>query len=355
MMIYILILLVIVFFVFLLDNGKKNLVLFNNKKMKIDSTYFYIIGTVLILISGLRKYTIGIDTYAYKVRFEQIKSLDFRNFLNNIELEYGYNFLEFLLSRITDNFQLLLIIIAIIYVTSVSRIIKKYSANPPISFILFLTLGFYTFGMSSIRQTIAISITLLSFDYIVEKKLFKFISFVLIASFFHTSALIFLPSYWFSKFRVNKKSVATFVVVALVTFLLKDNLRELMMVLFPRNYEVVETGGELFYIFMLLSLMVGFLFKKSLVNSSYFNKYFYFMIVAAIIIFPIAKFNPAILRLYYYYSIYLILYIPNILFAIKDKVIRLIGIYSYIGVSVFIFFSSIIPSSQLGKYLFFWQ
>lgn len=59
--------------VFLLDNGKKNLVLFNNKKMKIDSTYFYIIGTVLILISGLRKYTIGIDTYAYKVRFDKLR------------------------------------------------------------------------------------------------------------------------------------------------------------------------------------------------------------------------------------------------------------------------------------------
>jgi len=354
MIVYIMILLMILFFAFLFNNRKMNLILFTNKKIKVDSIYFYIIGTVLILISGLRKYTIGIDTYAYKVRFVQVKALDFGNFLSNFELEYGYNFLEFLVSRITDDFQLLLITIAIIYIISVSKIIKKYSAYPPISFLLFLTLGFYTFGMSSIRQTIAISITLLSFDYIIEKKLLKFMIIVLIASFFHVSALIFLPSYWFNKFRINKKSITIFVAVGAVTFLLKDKLRELM-ILFPRNYEIVETGGELFYIFMLLSLMVGFLFKKSFITSNHFNKYLYFMIVAAIIIFPIVKFNPAMLRLYYYYSIYLIIYIPNVIFAIKDKAIRLIGIYSYVVVSVYIFFSSIIPSSQLGNYLFFWQ
>ena len=106
---------------------------------------------------------------------------------------------------------------------------------------------------------------------------------------------------------------------------------------------------------MIFSLMLGLVYKRKFLIKDEINKYLFFMIVAATILIPITQFHPAVSRLYFYYSIMLILYIPNILAVINDRAIRFIGVLGYSITVLLVFFTNTISSSKLDSYIFFWQ
>jgi len=92
------------------------------------------------------------------------------------------------------HFNLMLVIfdcIAILY------LFRKYSCNFAFSVFLFLAAAKHTWMVNGIKQFFANCIILLGCKFLMEKKFFKFAAFVIVASFFHTSALIVLPIYFF--------------------------------------------------------------------------------------------------------------------------------------------------------------
>ena len=52
---------------------------------------------------------------------------------------------------------------------------------------------------------IAISICLMGFKYVLERKLYYYIIFILLAMTFHTTAIIMLPMYWLNKINLENK------------------------------------------------------------------------------------------------------------------------------------------------------
>lgn len=323
-------------------------IIFNNKK------YIFIVSSILIVLLGLRGLSVGIDTINYNNIFNNIKLLSLPQ-LFELKEEYGYSLLQFLVSKVFGNFQYLLIIVAAFYIGVVSYHIYKYSENPLLSYLLFVVYGFYSFAMSATRQTIAITLVMVAYEFIKEKKLFKFLVVVLLASSFHITALIFLPSYWFNKFNLNRKTILLFVLIGLIVIAIKGELRMLINNFARIEYAAIETGGDRMYIFMLISTCIGIVFRKPFMAKHDNNKYLFYMMLASTIIMPVTQFHPAIMRLYYYYFIFMIIFIPNILRAIKDKGIRVIGTLSYFIIGAILFFSSVIYINQLENYQFFWQ
>ncbi|TVY07216.1 EpsG family protein [Paenibacillus cremeus] len=326
-------------------------------KTVIEKNRFYtlIITFVLTVIAGLRGLSVGIDTYNYYYSFISRSYLSFSDIFIGVTKEYGYRLFEFSVNLLFSNFQILLIIVALLYVGAVSYNIYKHSSIPFLSYIYFIGFGFYTFGMTATRQTIAIALILIAFQYIYKKQLIKFLLIVGLASTFHVTALVFLPSYWFNKFKLNKRSVLFLAVIVLGFLIFKDKLRELLLYYSGVDYGSSETGGNRFYFLLIFSLLIGIIYRKPFLEKSENNKYLFFMIIAATIIIPMTQFHPAVMRLSFYYSIFLILYIPNILNAINDRIIRLIGNYGYVLASLYMFFSNTISSSNLESYTFFWQ
>jgi hypothetical protein len=223
------------------------------------------------------------------------------------------------------------------------------------SYILFIGFGFYTFGMSAIRQTIAMAIVIIAFEYMKEKKLKNFLISTILASTFHVTALIFLPCYWFVKFKLNKKILLLFIVVAIVLFGLQDKIRGILNIYARLEYGVEITGGFGMYFFIVFSVILGIVYRIPFIKENDYNKYFFFMMVASTIILPITQFNPAVMRLYFYNFIFMIIYIPNILSVIHNRIIQLIGISAYTLTSIIWFFYEIIRVSELENYRFFWQ
>lgn len=302
---------------------------------------------------SLRNISVGIDTIGYYNSFNNIKLVSLSQALD-VEIEHGYILIQYLIGRVFGEFQFLLVTVALLFITVVSYLVYKHSNNPMLSYTFFIIYGFYTFAMSGTRQTMAIALIMIAFHFVINKNLIKFLFFLLLATTFHITAIIFLPAYWFSKFKFNKKTILTFILLAVIIILQKNIIIDFLVSNARIEYTLQETGGEKLYFFIVFTVLLGIVYRKKLEEKSKNNKYFFYMMMASMLILPITQFHPVLFRLLNYYFIFMIIYIPNLLYAIDNKVLRVTGIFGYV-ITGFIFFRQTITVSRLEDYLFFWQ
>ncbi|WP_342042524.1 EpsG family protein [Bacillus sp. OTU2372] len=161
---------------------------------------------ILVLISGLRN-NIG-DTFfymhGYTVRKHDLNSFEFKG-------DFGFELLQVLLYKISDNPQLLVFTTALITNVLVVLVLYKYSRMIEISLFVFIASGMHTVTMNGIRQSLAAAIVFAATKYLHNGKWFKFILVVLLASTIHQTALIFIPIYFIVRREAWTKS--TFIIL----------------------------------------------------------------------------------------------------------------------------------------------
>lgn len=161
----------------------------------------------LLMMSIFRDASIGNDTKEYLLYFEIIENSNFQEALDGSRFEIGYVVLNYILSRLTDNSYVLLITTGFFVFTSLSIYLNKWCSALGLFTCLMIEMLFIDNWMSIIRQTIALFVLLLGFDYLVYRNKAKFCLTVLGASLFHDVALAFFLAwpivYWFN---VSKQS-----------------------------------------------------------------------------------------------------------------------------------------------------
>lgn len=157
-----------------------------NKKLGLP---LLIVGVFLsILISGFRDMVGGYDIYIYASYYENIKI-----FGNRYSYEYGYYLFNEFLYAINSNRHFLFFIVASIVGFAQFFLTKKLSPKlyAVVCFIIFCKLYFYSFVY--IRQILSVVIIWYSILQLTKGEKGKFFLLVVLASFFHKSAIIFLP------------------------------------------------------------------------------------------------------------------------------------------------------------------
>lgn len=320
-----------------------------------EKIYLIIWGIVLILLCGLRSINIGIDTHSYEWSFNMASKYDsFISYINNYSFsEYGYKLLEYIFSQFL-NFRLFLITISIISIAPVVYVTYRYSNDWRFSLFLYISFGYFSADMCFIRQMAAIGFTMIAFHCAKEKKLFGYIIMIFTAVMFHSSAWIFLPVYWINKIPYKRIVIFISVVLAAVSLYYKDLLGSYASNFARIDYGENDTGGVLMYIFMLLTVILGFVYRNELIgynseqsNAYYDNKELLYCLILGTIIWPIASRNTVMFRMYYYYHIFVILFIPNLISKIKDKTAVYIIKYGYVLVGLYYIFSFILPEQYM--------
>lgn len=322
---------------------------------KNTKTFAIAISLILISILGFRNINVGIDTLGYFEAFIRVKSLSLTNLFDDVYYEYGYRILQYTVSLFIGEYQFLLILVAIFYVASVSFHIHKHSTNPAFSYILFILYGFYTFAFSATRQALAIAVVLIAYEFIIKNKKYKFLMTIVIAASFHVTSVIFFISYLVTKVKLNKFTITALSFLILITVYFKEDIFVFLNGLSRVEYNVTDTGGDLLFLFMIISVLLGVLLKKSFLESNPKNKSLFYMMCLGVIIMPITTFHPAIMRLFYYFFIFLISYVPNVLNSIKNPYTRLCGYFFYFSIGIFFFYTNVIPNARLENYSFFWE
>ena len=242
-----------------------------NKSKKVLSKY--IIFFILFLVMGLR-YGIGQDYFfTYKPVFETI--LRNGNY-NNIE--FGFVLLNKIIQFFTNDYIWIFIVTSFIFVCFVLKSIYDQSVNIAMSIFIMICDCFYFYAMNVVRQSIVIAIFIYAIKYIQEKNLKKYLLFLLVASTIHKIALIFIPVYFISQIRIDKKlfvflSVVIYTLIPFVFKILNVILFNTKYGNYLSGYYQVNEGSMISPIINLLLIVICYFISDRTIYDSKLNIY----------------------------------------------------------------------------------
>ena len=117
------------------------------------------------------------------------------------------------------------LILALIHAVPVICILRKYSVNYILSIYLFLATGCHlAWMMNGLRQFMAVTIIFATTPWILEKRFFKVILVILLASTIHRTALVMIPIIIIAQGEVwNWKTVLFSIGIVIATFMFSRN------------------------------------------------------------------------------------------------------------------------------------
>jgi hypothetical protein len=185
---YIITIIIAYFFAFLGENLLKK----NKKHMGMLNLVISL--TVICLLAGVRDLSIGTDVYVYL--YPMFKAFAFNGSsviyqLQNSMTEIGFIILVYIIVSIFKNINILMFVVELCVALPIYIYAYKQKDKHSISFIILIfLLTMYVKSFNLIRQSVAMSLIILSTYYFDNKEYKKVIFLTILAFSFHTSAII---------------------------------------------------------------------------------------------------------------------------------------------------------------------
>ncbi len=325
---------------------------------KAKRTFLLWCGIAMFLIIALRHRDVGSnDSNQYYFNWEAMSNRswnDLKAFLPETNFETGYCVFVWIFSHIIPDGQYLFVISALIFTISVCRFIYINSKDPEMSFVMYICLGLYTFMAQGLRQSIAMSMCLFAIELAKKRKFIPFVLLVLLASTFHTSAIVFLVVYFIYGVTLNVRTLVMGAGVTVILLALSSRLAAIGNLIFQREYEgEVESGGfvavAIYAIILILSIALSGKRRKDqdysfFVFMTWFGLVFYLMRYTEV---QIAE------RISWYFMFGQMIALPNAISRF-DKHVSFI-IKCAVIVLCFALFAYRLSGDGLVAYRFFWQ
>ena len=203
---------------------------------------------VLFLLSALRAEEVGIDIVGYNNTYERFSKYDFEALKQSMNAEGTkdpmYYYTSWLFSKLFKNPQWWLGAVALIYSISVGKLIYNESKQVVISIVMLVSLGFYYFSLTGLRQTVAMSILLFSYPFLQQRRFIPFAIIVFIASRYHLSVLAFLAVYPIANKKIGIYHVIIATIALIVFYAFKGWLLEFLNNVLHEDRFETYTGGE---------------------------------------------------------------------------------------------------------------
>ncbi|WP_215144719.1 EpsG family protein [Exiguobacterium qingdaonense] len=286
-----------------------------------------------IVLSGFRHITVGDDTAQYKALFLQSQTLPLGAFTDRFfEIVFtesedpGYYLFQRLLQYVITDYQAYLVIVALIFMIPLGYFIYKYSSEPLISFLLFSVLFYEFFAITGLRQTIATAlVVLIGYHFVRTRKLGWFLLVVFVAMTIHKSAFIFLPFYFLANKQLTKTYLITMFGVIIGLFLFRNTFFDLLVQVSGYDtYNALDGAGAVNFSLMLITVLLVALWRREdiLAHNPAAIHFFNALLLAACFL-PLTFINPSMMRLVQYFSLFLLLMIPEIVvtFARRERLI----------------------------------
>lgn len=261
-----------------------------------------------------RDISVGTDTVNYETIFLYIEA-DYDWIKQAIEP--AWVFLNSVVVFFGGDFRNLLILSSLVTLLPVFFIAKKYSANPMLSIFLYYTLYFYFYAFNITRQAIAVNIVLLALIALIRQRKKYFILLVLLASAFHTSALIVLPAIFINKLSSKNSILISGAAISMLIGLLGPSLllsfiKSTSYATYALNYEVGNFFGNFLNTLIYNSL---FLFIVLTIKNKDMRLKLFFTFM---ILFNLTARIPLGNRLTLYLGIFQIIFYPYYLSSLRS-------------------------------------
>ena len=284
------------------------------------------VSIIMTLFSGFRSWWYG-DLVKYYTRFLNESSLSLRelyktNGMRNIGLTIANRFAYSLFG--IYGYDVLLFFIALFSAYTLGKLIDKYSSSAYWSYLMYLSMGFYAFTLSGLKQTIAMSFCCLAMIALLQDNIKRFLIMVGLGALFHAPALVFLVAYPFSRKKFDKWYVIVVATLMTVMYLYRNQL----VYFFEDAYrseaaadamlaqEVSGVGGR--FIGMMLIMMLAMMLRPLTLKDRIYTKVFNVMVLAAAFQ-MMSVFNNTYTRLADYFYQFVVLFVPMFMQPITSK------------------------------------
>lgn len=300
-----------------------------------------------VLFGGLR-YKVGADWDAYETLFNGVSSIE--EVVKSRE-EKLYMMSNFLIKFIFDSYGFFVFIFFLVAFSLKFYVIKLYSKDVFLSLIIYIYGVLLIYDFNGIRQGMAMSFIMLSIPYMLERRFGKFIFLIVIACFFHISAIVFLPFYFLSRIEYSNKKLITIITLCiLIAIPLRSIIQnslfyQLFMASESFSHYSTYTDGDNYQIntsilsvALFQRLIIFFMFiasydsmkidsnLKLLLRNGYF---------ISIMIFLLLSFSDQFAaRISFNYKLLEILMVPAILTAVSNKYIKVLLLFFFLILSV---------------------
>ncbi len=321
---------------------------------------YFVISSCLILLlyAALRAHNLQPDIPVYVDYYKDYSKMSFNEIIKIFDSDIKdpfYYFFGWCFSRIFPDPQWWLTFVAFSFISVAGILIYKESENPILSFIAFITLAFFEFSLSGLRQTLAFSLTMLSYFGIKKRDWKLFVLLVLLASLFHRSALIFLITYPVAHSKIGKVHLIIGIIVAVLFLVGKSYVRELLQrYLVDTQYEgyVERTVGLSIAGFVIQGciFLFSYLYYPSVTKKYKHGNIFYNLSFIGLLFQLFSSMIAEFFRISRYFSIFNILLIPLAISVEEDFKTRFtetIGVGLILIVYMFM--------TGIPQYAFFWS
>lgn len=297
---------------------------------------------LLIAFPTFRDSTVGYDTPNYYKNFEII--LVNKSIASPAHaFEIGYQIINLIGAVLFGKYGIYFVfaICFSIIVLSIVYSSKRLSYNNLLTMFLFITVEFYLRSFDQLRQGVAIAIIVFAFVFLLDRKPIAYCACVIVATLFHSSAIILLPLYFLNFVNTDKKQLIFFSIFMILAFLggvLEDKIVVLMeyvnipfiskqnLSLWVQDLTLVGVLEIIVFSLIFLFLLVfKFIVKRKGVKVStrydIFLNTFYMSIIVEIIAALCHK--PHLYgRMIYYFFWAIVFLLPEILQYVKNDKIK---------------------------------
>ncbi len=288
---------------------------------------------ILFALSACRL-NVGND-YAKYVEFMHLVNCD-----AYVPTEAGFNLLVKIIYGLSGFENYLLVFAVYAFVTIGIFLLGMYeqSEDFPLTFFLFMALGYYFQTFSTVRYYLALALALYAMKFVMRGQWGRFTVLILLGSAFHKSLLVVIPLYILAVLPWKKWQLAAGALFCTTFLFCQDFYLKLVVLLYPTYEDTEYLEGGTSYINILRCLAVlafsGIVYwsgkrsgstrgeeqKNAEVGERYDRAHFYFYLnLGALVLYVFCSFLPIISRIGYYLTVSHILYLPMLLKRVEDR------------------------------------
>ena len=243
------------------------------------------------LVFIVLRYNVGWDYFMYHYGIVSGETKRYE-FLSKLIMDFGH-FIKF--------YPIVFAIFGFLILYIQKKAIEKYSTNVALSWIVYFSIPFlFAASISTIRQAVATSIIIYSFDFVYKRQPIKFLISVFIAYLFHSSGIAGLLIYPLVFFKINKKWLLYFFIFSFLiaastrSFLLpyvQDNIFDQRITYYVTNSESQVQSTSMQYLFYIISAF-NLIFYNRLVRINPLNAKFIAISIFGVSLYNILSFEP---------------------------------------------------------------
>lgn len=314
----------------------------NNIRFKCKFNIWAILAIIpLILIAGFR-YGVGQDYfYTYVPIFQKVLNGD----SDKAWGDSGYILLNKFVQLFSNDYLGIFILTSIIFCVCIFLSIYENSSDIQLSIFLLVCTGYYFCFLNVIRQMLTVAIFMYAIKYILKNNFKHYLILIIVASFIHLSALIYIPVYFIKSVKFNKYKMMIVIIGTFASARIVKGLILKLILLTKYSWYInsvydTQKQGDIIILLNLCILIFASIYYTSndVKNNLFINLQFITVLVSAFI-----GIIPAAYRILWNFGIASIILIPNniakqhnvnVRILIKSTIVILYLVYFYYTVGI---------------------